>query len=226
MKALNNIFRVLTILFGVATLALFVFIDFGKIATLTEGVVVRTGAEFAFGAKFAGHEVGKSSDILLMILSTAFTVLFGGLSFKFKKTRWATCGFAAFTTVYMIVIACSSANKFIDTQGFADVIAVKYLNNTPLLIAIAIGLCFVSSVAYLLISDKLYCAESGNLVIRKRFVRFLKDYKGEVRKIVWPNIHTVLKNTAIVLIMCAILVVIICGFDAGLNALTNLILNK
>ena len=226
MKVLNNIFRVLTVVFGVAALALFVFVDFGEINNVIEGAVARTGAEFAFGTSFNGHEVGKSSDILLMMITTALTVVFGALSFKYKKTRWATCGFGAFTTVYMLVIALSSANKFLDTQGFAGFETVRYLNNAPLAISIAIGLCFVSSVAYLLVSDKIECAANGNATILKRFVKFLRDYKGEVKKIVWPNVRSVVKNTIIVLIMCGILTAIVCGFDFGLSALVNLILGK
>lgn len=226
MKVFNNIFRVLTVLFGVVALALFVFVDFGEINNAIEGVVARTGAEFAFGAKFNGHEVGRSSDILLMMITTALTVVFGALSFKYKKTRWATCGFGAFTTIYMIVIACSPATKFLDTQGFNGFETVRYLNYAPMLVSIAIGLCFVSSVVYLLVSDKIECAASGNATIIKRFVKFLKDYKGEIHKIVWPNTRSVAKNTFIVLVMCGIITLIVCAFDFGISALANLILGK
>lgn len=225
MKVFNNVFRVLTVVFGVTALALFLILDFGQVVTKT-GEIARTGAQFAFGSKFEGAAIGKSSDLLLCMITTALSVLFGALSFKYKKTRWAACGFAGFTAIYMLVVTLSDARVFLDTQGFTGVVTANYLNNAPLFITIALGLCFVAAVAYLLISDKLACAENGELTIPKRFVKFLKDYKGEIKKIVWPGWRAVLKNTLIVLIMCAILGLIIFAVDFGLGNLVKLILGQ
>ncbi len=225
MKVLSNILRVLTVVFGVTALALFLFPTFGEVLTTAE-TINRTGAEFAFGAKHNGLAIGKSSDLLLCVITTALSVLFGALSFKYKKTRWATVGFSAFTAIYMLVVTLSDARVFLDTQGFIGVMDANYKNNTPLFITVALGLTLAASVAYLLISDAITAKATGSLTIPKRFVKFFKDYKGEVKKITWPGIRTVLKNTGIVLVMCAILGIIIWAVDFGLGNLINLILGR
>ena len=64
---------------------------------------------------------------------------------------------------------------------------------------------------------------SGKLTIPKRIVKFLKDYKSEFKKIVWPNFRTVMKNTLIVFLMCAAVGLFIWLIDFGLDALLKLI---
>lgn len=229
MKASKKFFSVLTVALAVAALVLF-FIPFGKVV-LTDGTVVeRVGAEFAFGSDYNGADVGKSSDILFCMILTAFTVLFAALSLKFKGTRWATLGFSIVDAVYMLVIACSHSNKFLDVQGLVPLGSIgnnttAYVNAAPLLISIVLFLTFISAGAYLLIADKIAVMESPErkLTIPKRIVKFLRDYKGEISKIVWPNFRTVVKNTLIVLIMCALVGLFIWLVDLGLGALLNLI---
>ena len=48
--------------------------------------------------------------------------------------------------------------------------------------------------------------------------RFFKDFRGEVKKIVWPDAKMVLKSTGVVLLVVAILSIIIYGIDQGLSA--------
>ncbi|NLB35985.1 MAG: preprotein translocase subunit SecE [Clostridiales bacterium] len=48
--------------------------------------------------------------------------------------------------------------------------------------------------------------------------KFWKDFRGEIRKIVWPDSKTVLKNTGVVLAVVAILSVIIYAIDLGLSS--------
>ncbi len=48
--------------------------------------------------------------------------------------------------------------------------------------------------------------------------RFFKDFRGEVKKIVWPDAKMVLKSTGVVLLVVAILSLIIYGIDQGLSA--------
>ena len=48
--------------------------------------------------------------------------------------------------------------------------------------------------------------------------KFFKDFRGEVKKIVWPDAKMVLKSTGVVLLVVAILSVIIYGIDQGLSA--------
>ena len=48
--------------------------------------------------------------------------------------------------------------------------------------------------------------------------KFFKDFKGEAKKIVWPDARTVLKSTGIVILVVAIVALIIWGIDSGLTA--------
>ena len=60
-------------------------------------------------------------------------------------------------------------------------------------------------------------------VLVKRVVQFFKDYKSETKKIVWPGLREVVKNTIIVLIMCAIIGALIWLVDWGLGSLLKLV---
>ena len=48
--------------------------------------------------------------------------------------------------------------------------------------------------------------------------KFFKDFRGVVKKIVWPDAKMVLKSTGVVLLVVAILSIIIYGIDQGLSA--------
>ena len=229
MKTTKKLFSVLSICLAVvATLLLFI-IPFAQVNLADGSSIKGVAAEFAFGS-IDGHTAGKSSDILFCGILTLLTAVFAGLSFKFKGARWATFGFSFVDAVYMLVIALSHSNKFIDVQGIVPENLIgdnstQYLNNAPLLISIALFLTCASSVAYLLIADKLAVMEegSGKLTILKKIVKFLKDYKSEFKKIVWPNFRTVMKNTLIVFLMCAAVGLFIWAIDFGLDALLKLI---
>ncbi len=47
--------------------------------------------------------------------------------------------------------------------------------------------------------------------------RFFKDFKGECKKIVWPDAKTVLKSTCIVLIVVTIVTAVVFAIDFGLE---------
>ena len=48
--------------------------------------------------------------------------------------------------------------------------------------------------------------------------RFFKDFKGECKKIVWPDAQTVLKSTGVVLLVVTIVCIVVYGIDQGLSA--------
>lgn len=50
----------------------------------------------------------------------------------------------------------------------------------------------------------------------KTIKRFFKDFKGESKKIVWPDGKTVLKNTLVVIVVVAIVAVVVMLIDQGL----------
>ncbi len=225
MKILNNVFRVLSIVLSVAALVLF-FFKFAEIHMFEE-TVARTGTELAFGAKFGEFETLKSVQILFTLILTAVTVLFSALAWKFKGSRWAAIGFSLFTAIYMLVMALSPAYEFVNTQGYPNIsLSPTYVGHMPLFISIALFATFASATAQLLISDAIAVKESkGQLLpIPKRFVRFLRDYKGEITKIVWPGPKAVVKNTLIVLGMCLVFGAFVWLIDWGLGSLIGLLI--
>ncbi|MBQ3547509.1 MAG: preprotein translocase subunit SecE [Clostridia bacterium] len=81
------------------------------------------------------------------------------------------------------------------------------------------------AIAHLFVDDYIEAKANGGKTIFQRVVLFFRDYKSEIKKIVWPNFKEVVRNTVIVLIMCAVVGVLIWLVDFGLGQLLNLILN-
>ena len=54
------------------------------------------------------------------------------------------------------------------------------------------------------------------------FSEIWSNLKGEFKKIIWPTLPTVVRNTGVTLAMCAVLGIAICLFDFGLGALIKL----
>ncbi len=68
--------------------------------------------------------------------------------------------------------------------------------------------------------------EEKNPIVPSKVSKYLRDTKGEFKKIVWPNFSTVVKNTGVVLAMCAVTAVVIILADAGLTLIIDLMLGK
>ena len=64
-----------------------------------------------------------------------------------------------------------------------------------------------------------------NPIVPAKVKKYLRDTRGEFKKIVWPNFPTVVKNTGVVLAMCAVTGVVIIGVDALCGWLVNLLVN-
>lgn len=56
---------------------------------------------------------------------------------------------------------------------------------------------------------------NGNIFVRagKAIKKFCKDLKGEIKKITWPDRKTVLKSTAVVLVVVIVCALVIGGID-------------
>lgn len=227
MKTLNRICQILAIVFGVASLVLF----FARFATVISGgnEVNLVGAQLGFGGKVtvAGTEykMAKSSDILFCFILTVLSAVFGVVSFKSKKLRYAAPFVGIIDAVYMLVIALSNPYSFVDKRPLPDVTAVNYAPFV-LITAILLFAFTAAAVAYLLVDDYLEvkASDGSKLTIPKRIVHFFRDYKSEIKKIVWPGWKDVVKNTVIVLIMCLIIGALIWLIDFGLGRLLELIL--
>jgi len=52
---------------------------------------------------------------------------------------------------------------------------------------------------------------------KKKFSRFWKDFRGELKKIVWPDFKTVMKNTGIVLVTVVVIGAMVWILDYALS---------
>ena len=229
MKTVNRICQILSIIFAVVSLILF-FTPFATIAT-NNGDVSMVGAALGFGSKIdlAGteYDMAKSADILFCFWLTVLGVVLSVFSFKSKKVRYFAPAVALGTGIYMLVIALSDATKFVDARPLTTTIGVTSIEyaSSVLFTAIALLLFAVAAAAYLLIDDYIEVTQSkgAKRTILKRVIGFFKDYKSEIKKIVWPGFKDVAKNTGIVLAMCLIVGAFIWLLDLGLGNLVKLI---
>lgn len=223
MKVLNKVCQILALLFGISALVLF-FTNFANVKSLTTETSF-VGSQLAFGG--GDYGLAKSADILFCFVLTALATIFGGVSFASKGARFATPAFGIAGAIYMLVIALSNPFYYVDTRPLVLVSDVTYTNSV-LLTAIALFGLTVFAVAHLLIDDYLIvlASKGQKLTIVKRIVRFVKDYKSEVKKIVWPGPKSVIKNTVVVLAVCLAIGIVIWLVDFGLGNLLNLIWGK
>ena len=229
MKTVNKICQISAVVFALGSLIRF----FMRFATVLSGdnSVNLVGAQLGFGGKITvdgtDYHMAKSSDILFCLLLTVLSLAFSAFSFKSKKLRYLAPAAGIIDAVYMLVIALSNPFAFVDSRPLLDVSKVTY---TPFVLITAIALFVFTALAaaYLLIDDYIEVKESNGakLTIVKRIIRFFRDYKSEVKKIVWPGWKDVLKNTLIVIAMCVVVGAFIWLVDFGLGKLLELILGK
>ncbi len=215
MKALNKVCQISAIVFAAAALVLFFVAPYATIGN--EGFV---GAELAFGGG-----VWKSAHILFCFILTVFSLLFSALTFKTKGMRYASPVAALITAIYTLVIALSSAGKFVDAR---PIILEKWVETAytwvPLTISLVLFAGFICGVAHLFVDDLIMVRESkGKRPILRRFIQWLRDYKSEIKKIVWPSLRDVAKNTLVVLVISAVIGIFIWLVDWGLGSLMEFI---
>ena len=227
MKTVNRICHILAVIFGLGSLVLF----FMRFATIVSGgnEVNFVGAQLGFGSKITvngtEYNMAISSDILFCFLLTAISFIISIFSFKSKKLRYMAPAIGIIDAVYMLVIALSAPEAFVDRRPLPDITSTTY-SPYVLITAIALFAFTVIAAAYLFIDDYIEVKESNGSkkTIMQRVILFFRDYKSEVKKIVWPGWKEVIKNTVIVLIMCLLIGVLIWLIDFGLGKLLELIL--
>jgi preprotein translocase subunit SecE len=225
MKAFNKISQILAIVFGLGSLVLF-FFGFAEVVSNAETLKI-VGAQFAFGGKVGKTDLAISADLLFCFILTALSLVMSVFSFKAKALRYTAPVTALVSAVYMLVIALSNPWKFVDVRPLANVTGITY---TPFVLVTAIVLFVFAAfaTAYLFIDDYIEVLESKGTktTILRRVIQFFRDYKSEIKKIVWPGFKDVAKNTLIVIIMCLIVGALIWLEDFGLGKLIALILSK
>ena len=239
MKTVNRICQILSIIFATVSLVLFFFnfADF-NVAAVTgtaPGTVLGFGGKLTIAEK--SYDMARSADILFCFWLTVIGLVLSIFSFKSKKVRYFAPAVGLGTGIYVLVMALGKAANFVDARpltsyaNFNHAVGVEYASlfgniTTILLAAIALLLFAIASAAYLFIDDYIEVMQSkgSKRTILKRVIGFFKDYKSEIKKIVWPGPRDVVKNTTIVLVMCLIVGAFIWLLDLGLGKLIELIL--
>lgn len=232
MKTVNKICYILTAVFGLASLALF-FTNFATI--YSDGTAVNfVGAALGFGAKKTLADgtvvdMARSADILFCFILTAIGFVVSIFAVKSQGARYFSPALGLVSAIYTLVMALSSPWKFVDTRSTPSIPSItnlEYYGKSVLLTAISLFVFTAFGIAYLLIDDHVRCLESKNRKsIPARIVAFFRDYKSEVKKIVWPGFKEVVRNTVIVLIICLLIGIIIWLLDFGLGNLIDFLLD-
>ena len=228
MKTLNKISQILAVVFGAGSIVLFFF----PFANITSSGVTTSpvAAQLAFGSSVAVGDttvnLTVSGHIFLVFCLAIIALLMSIFAFKAKGLRYSSSIFALATAIYGWFIALKADARYIDVSKLSDVTKIEH-TSFVLYLAIALTAFAVFAIAYLFIDDYLEAkASKDKKTIGQRVVLFLRDNKSEVKKIVWPGLHDVVKNTITVLVMCLVIGVLIWGIDLGLGKLLDLILSK
>ena len=112
--------------------------------------------------------------------------------------------------------------EHMQTMGFGGYIAAFFANfsTEKLVFIIAAVLLVIGLVMYIvgLVRNKNVEGEKKTIIPAK-VSKYLRDTRGEFKKIVWPNFSTVVRNTGVVLAMCAVVGLLVVVIDYGLSAL-------
>jgi preprotein translocase subunit SecE len=222
MKAVNKISQILAVVFSAAAVVLF-FMPFVTLTT-ANGSMTLIGGELAFGKNIEGvGQLYKSSHILFCFILSVISVIFAGLTFKFKKMRYWAPAVALVDAIYMLVIANSRPGMFVDSRPLVLSSAPVY-TIFVLLVSIALFAAVVFGVCHLFVDDRIMVLEGKRKkTILQRLVSTLRDYKSELKKIVWPGLNDVVKNTLVVLVICGLIGAFIWLIDFGLGSLMSFI---
>jgi|GEM_PF-161978 len=200
---------------------------------------VFTGFGMAFGQAVntvvdgAAATVGSAKSFWYMtaFIFAAFNLLFNSLAFKKSKMKWAALVTSAASVVNLTVISLSGMMMYADLRASkAPVIHPESAKFEYMLmyvfilsfVALAISICLVFVDDYVTVSK----SKGAKKLIWSRLRQFFKDYKSEIKKIVWPGKSTVIRNFIIVVVMCFVVGAFIWIIDYGLSELMKLLYKK
>ena len=130
----------------------------------------------------------------------------------------------------VLVSFLSSLNIFSDMSalGFSAWVgrffAPEFLTGKKIAFFIAVVLFVVGVICFFV--GRARAAKTGEKDAKAdKSVKFLRDLKGEFKKITWPTFPAVVRNTGVTLVLCVLLGLIICLIDLGLGALIDLLLS-
>ncbi len=228
MKVASIASRILTAVLAVAVFVLF-FFGIVEVHTASQGAFTLTGIQMVFGTNVssstgAAANIEISAWYLFAFIFVVIAAICSCVSFKWKK---ATIGGIVTGAIAMITLLVFNFNN---PASFADVRPISatgiHFTNViaPVLVWCSVA-AFVMSVVTLFVNDyaEVLASNGAKKTLIKRFVAFIREYKSEIKKITWPSFQTVIKNTLIVLIVCAVVGAFIWILDFGLVSLVKLI---
>ncbi len=222
MKVAKIISRILAVGCSIAALAMF-FCPIFKIVGST-GTFELSGFQLAFGMNansWAGQTVNLqiSAYYTFAFLTVAFSAIMACMSFK--KDGYMISSFVTniISAILVLLFRFNTPAAYVDYRPIAGSTAAtrEYLIFFTLMFAFVLA-SVVLSAASILTADYVAVAESkgAKKSIPARIVTFIREYKSEIKKITWPGMSTVAKNTLVVLVMCAIVGLLIFLLDSGL----------
>lgn len=230
MKAVSLACRVLAAALSVAVLALMFF---GIVhVKSSQGVFELSAAQLAFGSDLtdaAGNTVdlAKSAWFFFdLIMAAIAAVCAVAAFFKGNKAAAAGLGFGIVNGIMMILFLSTGSHPgaYVDYRYLTGVKELWYNNTFIVLFCLSMAFILFTIVS-IFVADYVAVKESDGAkkLLWKRFKSWLKEYKSELGKITWPAFPTVVRNTIIVLILCAVVGVFIWAEDFGLGQLIKLI---
>ena len=130
-----------------------------------------------------------------------------------------------------LVLFLSNLELFskIGQMGFGGYVSAFFdkanLTTAKTLFVSAFVVAVLGLVLYLVGRAKTKKSGEDNPVIPVKVTKFFRDVRGEYKKVVWPTFASVVRNTGVVLAMCAVTGVVIILVDIGLGQLINLLLS-
>lgn len=89
-----------------------------------------------------------------------------------------------------------------------------------------IGVVIIVVGLVLFIRGKIAAKKNGeNDATTRKAGKFLRDLKGEFKKVTWPTLPDVTRNTLVTLVMVAVVGVLVCLVDLGLSSLIQLLMS-
>lgn len=221
MKILKVATRILAIGLALAAIVAFFF----PYATAVSGGenLSFTGAELAFGSTKGEVKVDQSLYFMFMFIFAAIALLLAAMSLKFGRSMWGGLLFGLFAFFVNIAIFTVAPNLRVDTHPLPDVSGVAFAMYYWVGLALQIATILISLLS-IFIADQVDAKAANRPTIPQRIVKFFRDYKSEIKKIIWPSRKTTMRNTIIVLVMCAVAGGFVWLLDFGLARLVGLVL--
>ena len=95
------------------------------------------------------------------------------------------------------------------------------VNTGKVVFMIVVALTILGLVLYII--GRVKNKGEKNPIVPEKVKKYLRDTKGEFKKIVWPSFSTVVRNTGVVLAMCAVTAVVIIVVDFVCSWLVDLL---